>query len=79
VANDATGGYPTLRYIQGSKWVSAQVGYEVQEGFLKGLGVRVEGNNLNNPVYRQLKADGTTDSETKTGHTVIVRVNYKFQ
>jgi iron complex outermembrane receptor protein len=79
VANDATGGYPTLRYIQGSKWVSAQLGYEVQEGYLKGLGVRVEGNNLNNPVYRQLKADGTTDSENKTGHTVIVRVNYKFQ
>ncbi|MFZ2989441.1 TonB-dependent receptor [Ideonella sp.] len=79
VANDATGGYPTLRYIEGSRWVSAQVGYEFQDGSLKGLGFRVEGNNLNNPTYRQLRADGTTDSENKTGHSVTFRLNYKFQ
>ena len=55
VANDAVGGYPTLRYIEGSSWLSAQIGYEVESGMFKGLGVRMEGNNLNNPVYRQLK------------------------
>ncbi|MBK7613298.1 MAG: TonB-dependent receptor [Burkholderiales bacterium] len=79
VANDATGGYPTLRYIQGSSWVSAQVGYEMQDGPLKGLSLRLEGNNLNKPVYRQLKGDGVTvDTETKTGAEVAVRVAYKF-
>ncbi|MBQ0930472.1 TonB-dependent receptor [Ideonella sp. 4Y16] len=79
VANDAVGGYPTLRYIEGSSWVSAQVGYEMQEGPLKGLGLRLEGNNLNKPVYRQLKADGkTVDTETKTGASLSLKVNYKF-
>lgn len=79
VANDAVGGYPTLRYIQGSAWVSAQIGYELQSGYLKGLSVRFEGNNLNKPVYRQLKADGVTvDSEIKTGAAYALRVGYKF-
>lgn len=79
VANDATGGYPTLRRIKGSSWVSAQVGYEVQDGMFKGLGFRVEGNNLNDPSYVQLKADGTVDSENKTGHTIIMKLSYKLQ
>ena len=79
VANDAVGGYPTLRYIQGSALVSAQIGYERQSGYLKGLSVRFEGNNLNKPVYRQLKADGVTvDSEIKTGAAYALRVGYKF-
>jgi iron complex outermembrane receptor protein len=78
VANDATGGYPTLRYIEGSMWLSAQVGYEFQEGPLKGLGMRLEGNNLNKPTYRQLKADGTVDSENSTGATVMFKLSYKL-
>jgi iron complex outermembrane receptor protein len=78
VANDAIGGYPTLRYIEGSTWLSAQVGYEVQEGPFKGLGMRLEGNNLNAPVYRQLKADGSVDSETKTGKTIMFKLSYKY-
>lgn len=79
VANDAIGGYPTLRRIKGSSWVSAQVGYEIQEGMFKGLSFRVEGNNLNDPSYVQLRADGTVDSENKTGHTLIMKLSYKLQ
>lgn len=78
VANDAIGGYPTLRYIEGSTWVSAQVGYEIQQGQFKGLGMRLEGNNLNAPVYRQLKADGSVDSENKTGKTIMFKLSYKY-
>ncbi|MFZ4651170.1 MAG: TonB-dependent receptor [Rubrivivax sp.] len=78
VANDAVGGYPTLRYIQGSAWVSAQVGYEFQSGMFKGLGLRFEGNNLNKPVYRQLKANGDVDFEQKTGADVAIKVTYKL-
>lgn len=78
VANDATGGYPTLRYIEGSTWVSAQIGYEFQEGPMKGLGMRLEGNNLNKPTYRQLKADGSVDSENSTGATVMFKLSYKL-
>jgi len=79
VANDAIGGYPTLRRIKGSSWVSAQVGYDVQEGMFKGLGFRVEGNNLNDPTYIQLNADGSVNSENKTGHTLIMKLTYKLQ
>lgn len=79
VANDAIGGYPTLRYIEGSTWVSAQIGYEFYEGPMKGLGLRLEGNNLNRPVYRQLKADGSVDSENKTGSTMMFKLTYKLQ
>ena len=79
VANDATGGYPTLKYIQGSSWVSAQVGYDFDSGLLKGLGIRLEGNNLNKPVYRQLKLDGSIDSETRTGASVALKISYKLQ
>ena len=35
VANDAVGGYPTLRQISAQTWVSAQVGYEIQDGFAR--------------------------------------------
>ena len=78
VANDATGGYPSLKLIDGSAWISAQMGYEFQEGGLKGLGFRIEGNNLNRPVYRQLKLDGSVETETKTGASVSLKVSYKL-
>jgi iron complex outermembrane recepter protein len=79
VANDTTGGYPTLKNIQGSAWVSAQIGYEFQDGFAKGLGLRVEGNNLNKPTYRQLNRDGTLDTENKTGSSISFKLSYKYQ
>lgn len=79
VANDAVGGYPTLRQIAAQTWVSAQVGYEFQDGIAKGLGIRLEGNNLNKPVYKQLRADGSVENSNETGSTVILKVNYKLQ
>jgi iron complex outermembrane receptor protein len=79
VANDATGGYPTLKYIEGSSWVSAQVGYEVQTGMLKGLGFRFEGNNMNKPVYRQLRLDGSEETANRTGASVAIKISYKLQ
>ena len=79
VANSAIGGYPTLTTIKGSSWVSAQVGYEIQSGYAKGLAVRFEGNNLNDPTYVQLNADGSVNSQTKTGHQYILLLSYKYQ
>ena len=78
VANDAIGGYPTPRYIDASSWVSAQIGYEFQSGVLKGLGLRLQGNNLNSPVYRQLKSDGSELSSSKTGRSISFKVSYKM-
>jgi len=53
------------------------VGYEVQSGWLKGLGVRLEGNNLNKPVYQEIGADGTVHPN-KTGGSVDLRISYKL-
>lgn len=78
VANTAIGGYPTLVYIKPQKWVSAQVGYEVQSGWLKGLGVRLEGNNLNKPVYKEANYAGSITTTNKTGASVDLRVSYKL-
>jgi len=79
VANSAIGGYPTLTTIKGSSWVSAQVGYEIQSGYAKGLAIRFEGNNLNDPTYTQLNQDGSVNSQTKTGHQYILMLSYKYQ
>ena len=79
VANNTVGGYPTLVYIQPQRWVSAQVGYEVQDGWLKGLGVRLEGNNLNKPIYKEAELRTARSPHTnKTGASVDLRVSYKL-
>ena len=78
VANNTIGGYPTLVYIQPQKWISAQVGYEVQTGWLKGLGLRLEGNNLNKPIYKEANYAGSITTTNKTGASVDLRVSYKL-
>jgi iron complex outermembrane receptor protein len=78
VANNQVGGYPSLTYIEPQKWVSAQVGYEVQSGWLKGLAVRLEGNNLNKPVYKESNFAGSITNTNKTGASVDLRVSYKL-
>ncbi len=77
VANNTTGGYPSLAQIDPQSWVSAQIGYEFQSGPVKGLGIRFEGNNLNKPVYRDF--DGSTTHENKTGASYGFKLSYKLQ
>jgi iron complex outermembrane receptor protein len=77
VSNSTVGGYPALVRIDPQTWVSAQVGYEFQSGYLKGLGMRFEGNNLNKPVYRE--DTGTSINTNKTGATYGFKLNYKYQ
>jgi iron complex outermembrane receptor protein len=77
VSNATVGGYPALVRIDPQTWVSAQVGYEFQSGYLKGLGMRFEGNNLNKPVYRE--DTGTSINTNKTGATYGFKLNYKYQ
>ena len=78
VANTTIGGYPTLVYVEPQKWISAQVGYEVQSGWLKGMSLRLEGNNLNKPVYKESNIAGAITTTNKTGATVDLRVSYKL-
>ena len=79
VANSVVGGYPTLVTIAPQQWISAQIGYEFQSGPLKGLLFRFEGNNLNKPVYKELKQDGTTNFSNQTGAVYTFKIAYKFQ
>ena len=77
VANSTVGGYPALALIGEQTWVSAQIGYEFQEGRLKGLGFRFEGNNLNKPTYRE--NNGSGDTSNQTGAIYNFKVSYKLQ
>ncbi|HTP38794.1 MAG TPA: TonB-dependent receptor [Steroidobacteraceae bacterium] len=79
VANTTVGGYPTLVYIADQNWLSAQVGYQFQSGFLKGLGLRFEGNNMNKPLYKEFKSDGTLNRAVETGATYAFKLSYKFE
>ena len=77
--NSVVGAYPTLVYIKPQTWVSAQAGYEFQSGYLKGLGIRFEGNNLNKPKYQTQQAFGGPVNTTLTGKNYDLRVYYKFE
>ena len=77
VSNNTVGGYPALAQIDPQTWVSAQIGYEFQSGLMKGLGLRLEGNNINKPVYRDF--NGSTTNESKTGATYGLKLTYKLQ
>lgn len=80
VGNATVGGFPTLSYIEGQHWVSAQLGYEFQNGPLKGLGFRAEGNNLNSPKYvTTTNGAGGGRSEVPTGRSLIFSLSYKLQ
>lgn len=78
VANDTVGGFPSLVYIESQKWISAQIGYEVQTGMFKGLQLRVEGNNLNSPYYVETNADGSNKTRTQTGRTLYFTLGYRM-
>ena len=77
-SNTNVGNYPVLVYIQPQRWVSAQAGYEFQSGWLKGFGIRFEGNNLNKPKYQTISAFGGPVTTIQTGLNYDVRVLYKF-
>lgn len=76
VANSTVGGYPALALIDPQTWVSAQIGYEFQSGWLKGLGLRLEGNNLNKPIYRE--DNGSSIREERTGASYGLKLTYKL-
>ena len=78
-SNTVVGNYPFLVYIQPQRWVSAQVGYEAESGWLKGFGVRLEGNNLNKPKYQTIQAFGGPVVTVQTGLNYDLRFTYKFE
>ena len=78
VAGNAVGGFPVLTRVARQNWISAQAGYEFQEGYFKGLGFRVEGNNLNSPIYREFGTAGAETFYAKNGRQINFVMSYKL-
>ena len=73
-------GSRTLRYVVGEDVVDAQIGYNFNDGPLKGLGLLLQVNNLTDSSYRTYYA-GNKDrplEHSKWGRTVLAGASYKF-
>ncbi len=72
-------GTRALKYVVGESIVDLQFGYNFTEGSLKGLGLLLQVNNLNDAAYQTYS--GTPDKPLdyiKYGRTVMFGANYKF-
>ena len=68
-----------LTFVKGESVVDFQVGYELQSGFLKGLSVLFQANNLTNAEFKRYKETPSNVIETvKYGKTYLLGVNYKL-
>ncbi len=68
-----------LRYVVGENVVDLQAGYTFNDGALKGLGLLVQVNNLNNSAYETYANSKARQLEyAKYGRTLLVGANYKF-
>ena len=68
-----------LTFIKGETIVDFQVGYELQSGFLKGLSVLFQANNLGNAEFKRYKEVPSNVIETvKYGKTYLMGINYKL-
>ena len=66
-------------YIHGETIVDAQVGYEFQEGWLKGLSIQAQGHNLTNQPFREYTTDrNVITNKVVYGKTYRLGANYKF-
>ena len=55
------------------------MGYELQSGFLKGLSVLFQANNLTNAEFQRYKEKPSNVIETvKYGKTYLLGINYKL-
>lgn len=68
-----------LIYIKGETITDAQIGYEFQSGWLKGLGVVLQGYNIGNAKYKRYAETPSNIVETvNVGTTYLLGVNYKL-
>jgi TonB-dependent receptor len=73
-------GNRTLRYVVGENITDAQIGYNFNEGSLKGLSLLLQANNLTDASYRTYYA-GFKDRPLETikwGRSYLAGANYKF-
>ncbi|WP_374673381.1 TonB-dependent receptor [Ideonella sp.] len=68
-----------LVYIKGETINDAQIGYEFQQGWLKGLGVVLQGYNIGNTKYKRYAETPNNIVETvNVGTTYLLGINYKL-
>ncbi len=68
-----------LIYIKAERVTDAQMSYNFQEGWLKGLTLLLQANNVNNEPYTEYKQSRLDPSTNrKYGKTYLMGVNYKF-
>lgn len=68
-----------LVYIKGETISDAQIGYEFQSGWLKGLGVLLQGYNIGNTKYKRYVETPSNVVETvNVGTTYLLGINYKL-
>lgn len=76
------GGDRGYSFIKSEKIVDLQMGYEFDKGWMKGLSLLLQVNNLTNTPFIRFRpnADGTKEEieNTKYGKTVLFGVNYKL-
>ncbi len=68
-----------LTYIKGETITDAQIGYEVQSGWLKGLALRLEVSNAGNTDYVRFRDVPSNEVERKKdGKFYLLGLNYKL-
>jgi TonB-dependent receptor len=72
-------GNRTLRYVEGESIVDAQVGYNFNDGALKGLGLLFQVNNLTNAPYKTYAQQKDRPLEySEWGTSYLLGATYKF-
>ena len=66
-------------FIKGETIVDAQVGYEFQEGWLKGLSVLLQGHNMTNTPFQEYTTDrNIITNKVVYGKTYRLGLNYRY-
>jgi len=66
-------------FIRGETIVDTQVGYEFQQGLLKGLSVLLQGHNMTNTPFKEYTNDRNVITNTVVyGKTYRLGLNYKY-
>jgi TonB-dependent receptor len=72
-------GNRTLRYVAGESIVDAQIGYNFQDGWLKGVGLLFQVNNLTNAPYKTYAQQKDRPLEySEWGTSYLLGATYKF-
>ncbi|MBC7917594.1 MAG: TonB-dependent receptor [Rhodoferax sp.] len=76
---DVTNDQRAFTYIRGEAVTDLQAGYEFNSGYLKGLSLLLQANNVNNSKFEQYDPKtGETTQSTQYGKTYLMGLNYKF-